>query len=276
MAPRREILGVALIALTASTVLTMFIVGERADTMIEVLENTFPEEVRHDQRNTFSLAVIARKPISILELEVSSLNRINTETIDIEMGTFGREGMLSLDFISSMMDLAMKAGSDPIEYEREVTWIRTPHDLYVMDFTDTLLPILDNSLLAGYSGIGVSTIFAGVFNETGLALLFSGFKDYFPRRNITITEMSINFNDEKDTYKRIKELSPAEIASGVPTLLDAPDMGRLTFEDVEKDDTIRLAFSVDKSTAPYRENLELIRIFADAELEEQMANFFNA
>jgi hypothetical protein len=50
----------------------------------------------------------------------------------------------------------------------------------------------------------------------------------------------------------------------------------LSFENLEKDDTIRLAFSVDKSTAPYRENLELIRIFADTEVENQLANFFNA
>jgi hypothetical protein len=244
--------------------------------MVELLENTFPSVVSHDQRNTFSLAVIARKPIEVLEIEISSLNRIDTENIDIEMGKFGREGMLSLDFISSVMDMAVKAGSDPVEYEMEVEWNRTPHNLYVMDFTDVLVPVLNDSILAGYSVTGVSTIYAGVFNETGLALVFSGFKDYFPRRNVTITEMSINYNDEKDTFKRIKELSPSEIASGVPTLLDAPPLGMLTFEGLEKDDTIRLAFSVDKSTAPYRENLELIRIFADTEVEDQLANFFNA
>jgi hypothetical protein len=199
---------------------------------------------------------------------------MNTENFDIEMGKFGREGMLSLDFISSIMDMAVKAGSDPIEYEMEVEWNRTPHDLYVMDFTDVLVPVLDDSLLAGYSVTGVSTIYAGVFNETGLALVFSGFKDYFPKRNVTITEMSINFNDEKDTFKRIKELSPSEIASGVPTLLDAPPLGMLSFEDLEKDDTIRLAFSVDRSTVPYHENLELIRIFTDTDVENQLANFF--
>jgi hypothetical protein len=211
-----------------------------------------------------------------MEIEVSSLNRMNIQNIEIEMGKIGREGMLSFDFITSAMDMAEKAGIDPIEYEIEVEWNRTPHDLYVMDFTNTLVPYLSDTLLAGYSTEGVSTIFAGVFNETGLALLFSGFKDYFPKRNVTITEMSINYNDEKDTFKRIKELSPSEIASGVPTLLDAPPMGRLSFEDVDKDDTVRLAFSVDKSTAPYRENLELIRVFADAEIEIQLANFFNA
>ena len=276
MAPRREILGVALIALTASTVLTMFIIGERAESMVELLENTFPAVVSHDQRNTFSLALIARKPTEVLEIEISSLNRVNTDNIDIEMGVFGRAGMMSLDYIKSLMYMAEEAGVDPVEYEMDVEWNRTPHDLYVMDFTDVLVPFIGDDLLAGYATTGVSTIYAGVFNETGLALLFSGFKDFFPLRNVTITEMSINFNDEKETFKRIKELSPAEIASGVPTLLDAPSSGRLLYEDLEKDDTVRLAFSVDKSTVPYIENLELIRIFADAELEEQLANFFNA
>jgi len=275
LAPRRDILGVALIALTASTVLTTFIIGERAENMVELLENTFPAVVSHDQRNTFSLALIARKPTGVLEIEISSLNRVDTENIDIEMGIFGRDAMMSLDSIKSLIHMSEAAGVEPVEYEMDVEWNRTPHDLYVMDFTDVLVPVLDDELLAGYAVTGVSTIYAGVFNETGLALLFSGFRDFFPLRNVTITEMSISFNDEKETFKRIKELSPAEIASGVPTLLDAPPLGRLQYEDLEKDDTIRLAFSVDRSTVPYLENLELVRIFADVELEEQLANFFN-
>ncbi len=154
--------------------------------------------------------------------------------------------------------------------------------MYVFDFTDLLQPFVQEAVLEGHSGTGLTTIFAGMYNESGLMLLYGGSRDFFPRRNITITELSVSLNDEKDVYKRIKELSPSEIASGVPTLLDAPGGGRLTFSDLEKDDTVRLAFSVDRSTIrgtdvslgiAHGNKLGLVKVLSDLQVEEFMANW---
>lgn len=273
LALRRDMIGVVLVALTASTIFMLFIVGERAENMLEILENRYPAEIRHDQRNTFSVALIARKTVKYLDIEVNSLHRVGTDEMEIEMGKFGRDAMLSLDAVSSLSEMAKTAGLEPVEYEMKVVRNKTTHDMYVLDFAGTL-SYMDEDILAGYFSPGITTIYAGLFNESGLAYLYTGFKDFFPIRNNTITELSVTYNDDKKIYKRIKELSPSEIQSGVPTLPDAPRLGTLKFSDLVKDDTVRLAFSVDRSTVPYSDGIELVRVFSNGILEDEMANWY--
>jgi len=275
LAVGREIIGVVLIALTASTIVTMFIIGERSEQLVEVLENKHPMEIRHDQSNTFSLAIIARKPIEFVDIEVSSLHSLDISEMDIEMTKKGRDAMIALPEVSTLINLSQSLGIEPEEYAMEIVRNKTTHDMYVFDFTDVLAHI-DESVVAGYSLYGTTTLFAGLFNETGMAYLYTGFRDFFAKRNSTITELSITYNDEKDVYKRLKELSPQELQEGVPDLLDAPPLGRVAFSEIAKDDTMRLAFSVDRSSIPveYLDGIELIEILANGDTEKRIANHF--
>ena len=279
MARRRDILGIVMIALTASTIFTFFIAVERADRPIEVLEDAFPPQIRHDLRNTFSLGVIARRPLSFMDVEVSFLCRLYGHN----SSTKGRDGMMEAHEISTMDILARGLGMEPIEYQIEgfKRGLET-YDVYVIDYTDILRPVADDAVLGGYSSYGLTTIFAGLSNETGLMFIYAGTRDFFPRRNATITELSISLNDEKEVFKRMKELSPAEIASGVPTVLDAPDLGSVRMTDLMKDDTLRLAFSVDRSTVGgddtylkvYRNDMiEIVQVWADGQVEDTLLNW---
>jgi hypothetical protein len=283
LALRREIVGIILVALIASTTLTLFIIGERADTMVEILENTFPAAISHDRRNTFSLGIIARKPMKHLDIEVTTLQRLDLELLDINITEQGRDAMLAVGMVSDLRDLSLKLNVDPVEYEFEnVAREMLDYDIYVMDFTDAVRPLIDGNTLSGYSGMGTTTIYAGLFNESGLALLYAGSMDFFPSRNVSIAELTYSFNDEKEVFKRMKELSPAEISSGVPTLLDAPVAGKLSLSDLAKDDTVRLTFSVDRSTIGgkhgylpiyFNDNIEFIRVFSNGEVVEKIANW---
>lgn len=267
-------------ALTVSTVLTMFIARERAERSIEILENRYPAVVGHDQTNTFSLGLIARKKISLLQLEVTSLHLVDLSDMEIDAGSFGKDGMTSIDQVSTLFALAESAqsagvGRAPVEFEmKQVKRNKTSYEVYIIDFTACLLPLIDEAVLGGYSAPGVTTVYAGVFNETGLAYLYVGFRDYFPARNNTITELTVALNDEEDAYTAVKELSSLEIEGGALTLLDAPGLGTLNFHDLVKDDTVRLSFSVDRSAASYEDNLQIVRIFVDGEAEKEIANFF--
>lgn len=273
----REIIGVVLIALTASTMVTLFIVGERANRDLEILENRFPSSIRQDQRNTFSLGLIARRPIEDLRVQVGSLHLVPPESYEVEMGRFGREGMLSLEPIRTLTQMSEWLGIDPVELEMKVIRNRTKQEMYLFDFTG-LLPYVNDSVLGGYFAGGITSIYAGVFNESGLAYLYAGSEDFFAHRNGTITELSISLNDEKRTYRRIKELSPEEIKSGVPTVVDAPPLGTVEFKGLSKDDTIRIAFSVDRSSLPggYGDGFEWVRVFVNGIPQADLANFFRA
>jgi len=273
----REFAGVVLIALTASTIVTLFIVGERANKDLEILENRYPSGIRQDQRNTFSLALIARKPVEDLRVQVGCLHLVPSENYEVEMGEFGRDALLSLESVRTLTQMSGRLGIDPVELEMKVIRNRTRQEMYLFDFTG-LLPYVNESILGGYFATGITSIYAGVFNETGLAYLYAGSKDFFASRNGTITELSISLNDEKRTYRRIKELSSEEIKSGVPTLVDAPPLGTVEFEDLSKDDTVRIAFSVDRSSLPggYGDGFEWVRIFVNGIPQTDLANFFRA
>ncbi len=283
MSNRREMVGVGLVALTASTILTMFLIGERAEHPVDILENAFPPQIRHDLRNTFSFATIARKPVEQLVVQVSCLNRFDLKDMGINVTKKGREGMMSIRMISDLSTMAGKAGLDPVEFEvKRVERNRTEYSMYVIDFTDVLRPVVDPRVLAGYAGAGLSTVYAALFNETGLAYLYGGSRDFFNNRNGSISELSIAYNDDKEVYKRMKELSPSEIASGVPSLLDAPAMGTLVYDQLKRDDTLRLAFSVDRSTVGgydaqlrihYEDKLQLVRVIVNGEDQTNLANF---
>ncbi len=274
MAIRREAVGVALLTLTASTIFTLFIIGEKAVRMVEVVENVYPDEIRTDQWNVFSVSVIARKPVKYLEIEFRSLHVIGIGDVGPEAGRFGLEGLLSLGHFSDLLRMAQSIGMDPVEFEMEVELNGRKHDIYVIDFTEGLQPLVEAAVLGDYSGSGVTaTVYAAIYNETGLVRLYAGTKDYFPRRNMTINELTIGLNDEKSSYKRAKDLSSSQISAQVPTLVDAPEFGSIRFSDLKKDDIVRVAFSVDASASPYSNNLQIIRIAADCRVEEEIANF---
>ncbi len=276
MAIRRELVGILLIALTASTIVTLFMAGEKAKRNVEVLENTFPQEIKFSGRNTFSLGLIARKPLSVLQVEFASLHANDVSSLSPERGKFGRKAVLSLSCVSTLYEMADSLGVSPIEYEMKVERNKTKRDMYVFDFSGILRRIVGDDLLGGYAGGGATSVYAAVFNETGIGYFYSGFKDFFYPRNSTITELTITYNDESQTYKRQKELSKAEIQSGVPTVMDAPPVGSLIFDDVKKDDTVRIAFSVDRAAVPFRDGLELIGILSEGQADYRLANFMFA
>ncbi len=279
---RREFIGIVLIALTASTVVTLMLIGEVSEDRVEVLENKHPKGLSHDSRNTFSLALIAREPLTSVVIEVSALRKLDTRTMDLEMGQFGREAMMELEPISTMMEMCNQIGVEPEEFEMEdVVRNKTTQDLYIFDFTDALANV-DGSIVSGYDDWGLTTVYAGFFNESGMSHLYGGVNDFFFMRNSTITELSVEYNDDKEVYKRLKELSPSEIASGVPDMLDAPPLGMVEFRDLEKDDTMRLAFSIDRSSVPNQDinefklldGFELIEISCNGEIERRITNYY--
>jgi hypothetical protein len=288
----REAVGVALSAVTASTVFTLILVGEKADRAVEVLETSFPTELKYDQRNTFALSIIARRPVQQLEIQLAWFFRYGPAKIGVEVEKKGRDGMLSVPTVLRLYAMAEEAGLGPVEYEiGEVERNGTQYSVYIMDFTDLLILIANNPAeLGGYSGSrtyntpsGVTSVFAGLFDHDGLAYLYGGVRDFYYGRNITIAEMVLTYNGQEEVYRRIGDLSPSQIASGIPTLLDAPGMGTLRYSHVERDDSVRLAFFVDKALVgwsdpqtgiDFGDKMWMVRIMADGEAQEDLAGFY--
>jgi len=271
---RRETIGITLIALTASSVLTAFIAGERASEMVEIVENSYPSEIRENQWNTFSMVVVARRPLEYLDLEYSCLHEVRLFGPEATAGRSGREAMMALGPVSDLVMMAAALGMEPVESATEVMVNTSKHDAYVIDFSDLLRASLDDPVSGDYLGYGINTVYAAIFDDTGVVLLYAGIKDFFHGRNVTITEMSLSLNDDKHTFKRASDLAPSERAAGAPTLLDAPAIGTVRFTELRKDDTVRLVFSLDSSGAGHARYLQIIRLFANGQLEEEIANYF--
>lgn len=269
----RETVGITLIALTASTVLTAFIAGERASEMVEIVENSYPSEIRENQWNTFSMVVVARRALEYLDLEYSCLHEIRLFGPESTAGRSGMEAMAALSPVSDLLMMARALGRDPVEFMAEVVVNKSKHDAYVIDFSSILRASMDDPVYGDYFGYGANTIYAGILDDAGQLLLYTGVKDFFHGRNVTITEMSLSLNDDKLIFKRGRDLSPSERADATPTLLDAPAVGTLRSTGLIKDDTVRLVFSLDSSAAGHARYLQIIRLFANGQLQEEIANF---
>jgi len=270
---RRETIGITLVALTVSSVLTAFIAGEKPSDVVELVENSYPTEIREDQWNSFSIVVVARRPLEYLDLEFSCLHEVRLFGPETTAGKSEREALLSLSPVSYFVAMAQALGVEPVEFAAEVMVNKTKHDAYVIDFSDLLRASMDDPVFGDYFGHGAHTIYAGIFDDTGVILLYAGIKDFFHGRNITITEMSLSLNDDKRTFKRARDMSPSDRAAGAPTLLDAPAVGTLRFTELRNDDTVRLAFSLDSSAAGHSRYLQIVRLFANGQLEEDIANY---
>ncbi len=273
MAIGRETIGIVLVALTASSVVTAFIAGERPSRVVEVVENSFPSEIRDSQWNTFSLVVVARRPLERLDLQYSCLHQAQVFASNITQGRPEREAMAALSPVSDLLIMARGLGMQPVQSVVQVVANKSRRDAYVIDFSAMLRPSMDDPVLGDYFGSGANTIYAGILDDSGQLVLYAGVRDFFHARNVTIMEMSLSLNDEKSVFKRARDLSPSERAAKAPDMVDAPAVGTVSFSGLKKDDTVRLVFSLDSSAAGYGSYVQIIRIFADGKLEEEITNF---
>ncbi len=274
----RSLVGVIGIAIVLSTIITLFIIGERAKEDVTVLRNEFPNRLTTmEQKYAFVLSMIARKPLEDVTVKYNILSRVPKENLQYinpnqTTGSTPLETVMNIAKIKALMDMSKRLGVKVDMWNGTVDWknaSKTYHfDMYMYDFTDVLRATAPN-----YTILGLTTTFAVWLNQTNGSIFyyFQGVPDFFYNRNRTITDLSITHNTQAQQYRAVSEI---EVAGEYQQIMKAPLYGTVSFKNVEKDDRLFIIYSLKGTTIPGHSGmLQVVRIYRNGELQTVEANF---
>lgn len=257
----RSLVGIILIALVVSTLVTLFIVGEKGGPY-SIIKN----EYRSGGRLRFisGLTLLAKEPMG--SLRISHYCLINRT--DLICGLSGQgspeEVCRRVPCIESYLGLSYFREPEIRKFSVEVpkwidekTLILEKFDLYLYDFSkvvwqavpDDLMysterPVFKNGHLWDYYNV-----FACLFDENGnLTLFYEGVADFYCNKVISIEELTVQKNENKSIYFGVTE--EGKVQERVLSVLNAPDRGVVRFEDVDRNDRLAVTFSIDPSRKP--------------------------
>lgn len=274
----RSLVGVIGIAIVLSTLITLFIIGERAKEDVTILRNEFPTKLSAmEQKYAFVLSMIARKPLVDVTVKYNTLSRVLRENIGFinpnkTTGSTAFETIKNIAKIKSLMDEAARIGARVDMWNGTVKWknaTRTHEmDMYMYDFTDVMRATMPN-----YTVLDTTTTYVVWLNHTNGSIFyyFQGVPDYYYARNRTIVDLTLTHNEDSKYYRAVSEI---EVEGKYEQIMLAPLYGTVTFEDIKKDDRLFIIYSLKGTTVsnPYG-ILQVVRVYRNAELETLEANY---
>jgi hypothetical protein len=274
----RSLVGVIGIAIVLSTMITLFIIGERAEEDVTILRNEFPATLSTmEQKYAFVLSMIARKPLEQVKVKYNILRRVLPENIvyldaNHTTGDNPSETLMNLAKLHHTLDQANYVGAQPDVWNGTVEWKNATRthtfDMYMYDFTDMVKASAPSD-----TGLGVTSTYVVWLNQTNGSIFyyFEGISDYFYNRNRTIVDLTITHNDESEYYRAVSEI---EVEGKYEQIMEAPMFGTVTFEEVEKDDRLFVIFSLKGTTVPgHNGMLQLVRVYKNGEMESFRKNY---
>lgn len=270
----KSLVGVIGIAIVLSTMITLFIIGERAQEDVTILRNEFPARLSTmEQKYAFVLSMIARKPLTDVTVQYNILSNAGVPedaTTEATPEETIRKNLPKIDF---MIEETERIGQGYDYWEGTADWKNVTEtlefDMHMYDFTDMIRATTPNNTALGVT----STYVVWLWKNGTIFRTFSGVTDFFYNRNRTIVDLTITHNDESEYYRAVSEI---EVEGKYEQIMKAPILGRVTFTEVEKDDRLFVIFSLKGTTIPGHSGmLQLVRVYRDGELETFEANFMN-
>jgi len=274
----RSLIGVIGIAIVLSTLITLFIIGERAKEDVTILRNEFPAKLSAmEQKYAFVLSMIARKPLVDVTVKYNTLSRVLRENIGFidpneTTGSTALETIMNIVKIKSLMDEAARIGAKVDMWNGTVKWKNATKthdmDMYMYDFTDVMRASMPN-----YTVLDTTTTYVVWLNHTNGSVFyyFQGVPDYFYSRNRTIVDLTLTHNEDSKYYRAVSEI---EVEGKYEQIMLAPLYGTVTFEDIKKDDRLFIIYSLKGTTVSNAYGmLQVVRVYRDAELETLEANY---
>jgi len=274
----RSLIGVIGIAIVLSTLITLFIIGERAKEDVTILRNEFPAKLSAmEQKYAFVLSMIARKPLVDVTVKYNTLSRVLRENIGFidpneTTGSTALETIMNIVKIKSLMDEAARIGAKVDMWNGTVKWKNATKthdmDMYMYDFTDVMRASMPN-----YTVLDTTTTYVVWLNHTNGSVFyyFQGVPDYFYSRNRTIVDLTLTHNEDSKYYRAVSEI---EVEGKYEQIMLAPLYGTVTFEDIKKDDRLFIIYSLKGTTVSNAYGmLQVVRGYRDAELETLEANY---
>ncbi len=252
----RQLVGVLSICLVISTIITLFIVGERSRG-IELVENQFPEAVpRSKDKGTFTFhhGIVSRQDFESLSMEFFCLRKTQSNiTAGVEDFTLER-ALEEIPKLSTLYAMARNLGFRSSVETIDVDYHGIPGTLRLVDFSPifaSFAPAGVKQCIEGGRGGFVASpsatvSFAFLFDNEGRPVsCYEGERDFFLDRDLVLADLYLRRNEDGHSYTSSRIVQQPE-GHG---MTDAPK-GHLLFERVRRDDRFEVGFSVNSPWLP--------------------------
>jgi hypothetical protein len=258
----RSLVGIIGIALAASTLVTLFIVGE-GGAPYSIVKTEYSASGRG--RWVSGVTILSKEPIASLRLSHYCLYNRTDLLANVDRNGTPDQICRRIPDVKSCLDATESLGQEPeirtfrVEMARwrsHEDLDRKTYDLILYDFSrvvwqavpDSIMYSLDRPVFGRGHLWDFYNCFACVFDDGGQPVFFyEGVADFFLNKVIIIEELTIQKNEQKDVYHGVvKEDSTDEALS----VLRAPDRGVVTFEDLKRNDHIAVYYAMDSSKTP--------------------------
>ncbi len=269
----RGFIGVLLIAVVISTVVMSFVTVERVKTGIEIIKNKYPPSIKStvQERHTFVVNVIARRPYEEVKIKFSCLRK--TVPAFSDPSILNKSDATLEDIaaeIAPVKACLSAAKAAPVGSDREILQVNVNGSKY-----EALLYDFGEVIAAGQTISDFSfapTAYLLWRDKAGNLTYYQGSSDFFQNRNQTMESLVISHNDKETTYRSAKETGYSDI----PTIAEAPMLGTVRYEGVEKDDRMYVMFAINSlSVAAHSGMIEVVRVIGNGELVDYEVNFIS-
>lgn len=251
----RSLVGVILIAIVVSTLITGFIVGERGGYSIvkNVRPNWAPQ--RTGETYSFTLSIVANSNLGSIKVRhYCLLNR--TDRI-INVSKSGSPGEIAgrIPEIEAYLGAIRNDQSLVDVSVHEVGIGEREYELHLYDFSRVVWSSVPEGIMKSTnrprSGIGFLWDFYDTFavlldKEGELSRFYQGVADFFLQKAISVRELSVEKNEEKEIYFG----ATVEEVEDESSMFNAPPRGVLIFENIKRNDVIGVLFQVDGGGVP--------------------------
>ncbi len=261
----RGFVGVLLVAVVISTMIMGFVTVEKVKVGIEILKNKYPLAIKTSQqeRHTFVINIIARKPYEEVKLKFSCLSKAKPVLADRNITN--KPGVTLKEIAAEITPIktCLAAGkTSPVGYEERMVEVEingTTYEALLLDFGEVIAagqPVSDLSF--------APTAYLLWRDKQGNLTYYQGASDFFVNRNQSIESLVISYNDNETTYRSSKE---AVASPDIPTVAQAPRLGIVRFQHVKKDDRMYVMFAINSLSVPAHTGMmQVVRVYADGEL----------
>ena len=256
----RSLIGIILLALAVSTIITLFIIGEGGGPY-SIVKSEYSSA--GSGRWLSGLTLLAKEPIGSVRMSHYALIIRNDQIMDLDRNGTPEEICRRVRSLESYLDMVEAAGFEPDVKKFKVkiprwegeTMVREEFDLYLYDFSryvwqavpDDIMYSLERPKYRFGHLYDYYNVFAGIFDDEGnLTHFLQGVADFYLNKVIIIDELTIQLNENKTTYYGVTQEEKQDELS----VLIAPDRGIVTFEDLERNDRMSVVFSMDTSKFP--------------------------
>jgi len=277
----REYLGIVLVAVVFSTILTLFVIGEKPDKPVEILRNDFPEVLLlgSDEKFGYAFSLVFRRNFDEVKLKFSWFRSMDMLATDNTSGNTFDEALPKLLKIKLLDQFLSDFNAVPE---------RIDGNFWPEAFPDAETVILDYSgpISAGMKDefYLIHPTYMFVLKDDKITAYYEAIADYFPEREWREfgggsakpvrdprTSGTVEFGLDENRTKYVS-LGEKRLMPELHSVYELPPYGELTFRNVKKDQRVTVMTFVSGRALGFSSQKEMIRVYLDGKLEMIQVN----